>query len=68
MSDWIRVEDRLPEEGQRVIYYFHYVGVHVGNYTKHVDEEGYEHAVFFSPAGWLSDDVTHWMPFPDAPK
>lgn len=67
MSEWILVSDRLPEENQKVIYYFEEVGVHIGRYTKYVDDDGYDHAVFFSHAGWLCDDVTHWMPYPEDP-
>lgn len=68
MCEWIRVEDRLPEESQLVLYYFEPVGIHVGRYNKEVDDEGYEYNVFHGRSGFLTDDVTHWMPFPDAPK
>jgi hypothetical protein len=64
---WIKCSDRMPKEGQRVIYYFHYVGVHAGNYTRTVDEDGVVSHVFYGPSGFLSDDVTHWMPFPEPP-
>lgn len=68
MSDWILVSERLPEEGQKVIYYFKMVGIHIGRYTKEIDDEGYEHNVFYGRDGFLEDDVTHWMPFPDPPE
>jgi hypothetical protein len=68
MSEWISVKDRLPKDGQRVLYYFHYVGVHAGNYARELDDDGYMHDVFYGKDGFLSDDVTHWMPFPDPPK
>jgi hypothetical protein len=63
---WISVKDKLPTEGQRVIYYFKMVGVHVGRYKSLTDEDGV-HQVFYSNAGWLTDDVTHWMPLPELP-
>ena len=67
MSEWILVSDRLPKDGQKVIYYFKPVGSHVGRYSKEIDEEGYEHHVFHGRSGWLEDDVTHWMPYPEDP-
>ena len=67
MQDWISMKDHKPEENQRVIYYFKEVGVHIGRYRKDIDEEGYEHDVFHGPSGFLSDDVTHWMPTPEEP-
>ena len=64
MSDnWVKVEDKLPKEGQRVIYYFKETGISCGRYMK--TESG---DFFCGPAGWLTDDVTHWMPLPDAPE
>jgi len=61
--EWIEVKDRLPEEDQRVIYWFEHTGVHYGKFT--MTEHG---ACFYGPGGWLTDDVTHWMPLPDPPK
>lgn len=66
MSDWIKCTDRLPDDGQAVIYYFEFVGVNRGNYDK-------EDNCFHGKKGWLTDDVTHWMPddgqaLPDPPK
>ncbi len=63
MSDWISVEDRLPEAGQGVIYYFEPVGVHVGHYSRF---DGVD--IFAGPAGFLGDDVTYWMPLPPPPE
>ena len=58
--NWIMIEDSRPEEGQRVIYYFEKTGISVGYYGK----EG----IFYGVYGWLSDDVTHWMPMPEPPR
>lgn len=60
---WISVTDRLPTEGQRVIYYFEIVGIHIGKYKK--GEDGTN--IFWGPSGYLGDDVTHWMPLPPTP-
>ena len=71
--EWISVEDRLPEEGQRVIYYFKHTGISIGRYTRaqwndpETGEVVSEGDMFHGPDGFLTDDVTHWMPLPDAP-
>ena len=64
MGEWIRVDEHRPEVGQWVLYYFDRLGMHLGWYA--VDEDGSD--IFYGASGFLSDDVTHWMPMPDAPK
>lgn len=61
MSEWISVEDRLPDDGQKVFYYFEPVDVHAGRFSQYV-ENGYKHALFGGAGGFLTDDVTHWQP------
>lgn len=68
MSEWIRMDERRPDIDQKVLYYFEMVGIHVGRYGRWTDEEGYEHDVFSGPSGFLTDDVTHWMPLPEPPN
>jgi len=80
--EWISTSDRLPEDGQEVIYFFEWCGVHRGKYT--TEEYSAEHfglddngnpfygEVFYGERGFLTDDVTHWMldngqPLPPAP-
>ena len=68
---WISVEDRLPEEGQRVIYYFKITGIDIGRFTrKPFDDlpDDCQGNCFYGSDGWLTDDVTHWMPLPEKPK
>lgn len=55
MSNWISVNDLLPEDGANVIYYFDQVGVHRGKYDANSN-------TFYGRSGWLWNDVTHWMP------
>lgn len=56
---WIPVEERLPEEKQRVIVRCERVGTSVG---------------WILWGGWMTDigphagEVTHWMPLPSPPK
>lgn len=64
---WISIKDKQPHHGQRVVYYFKEVGVHVGRYYVEQDEDGFHH-VFTGPSGFLTDDVTHWMPLPEPPN
>ena len=60
--DWINIKDKLPEEGQKVIYYFKETGISIGYYSC---KGGCD--CFYSHDGWLCDDVTHWMPLPKPP-
>ena len=71
MSDWILIEDGSPSEKQAVIYYFKHVGVHRGNFQTtdygedlglDENEETYKGNCFYSKSGFLTDDVTHWLP------
>lgn len=52
---WINVDERYPAVGQHVVYFFDVCGTYVGTY-------GGEHC-FVGEAGFLTDDVTHWMPY-----
>ena len=61
---WIKIEDRLPKEGQPCIYYFKRVGAWGGQYIG-MTEDGPQ---FASLGGVLPGDVTHWIPFPPPPE
>ena len=58
-NEWVRVEERLPEEKQRVIVRCEHVGTSVG---------------WILWGNWMTDigpgagKVTHWMPLPKSPK
>ena len=58
-NEWVRVEDGLPEEKQRVIVRCERVGTSVG---------------WILWGNWMADigpdagKVTHWMPLPKSPK
>ncbi len=64
--EWVKIEDKLPEEDQRVIYYFKETGIDIGIFTQQ-DVVGFKMNTFYGKSGFLSDDVTHWMPLPDVP-
>lgn len=60
MNDWISVNDRLPDEGVEILYYFEITGVSVGMFERP--------NIFYGRSGFLTGDVTHWMPLPEPPK
>ena len=61
---WIKTEDQIPKQGQKVIYYFEFTGVHRGEFMiLPFNDIGELHCFRSSQGlGWLCDDVTHWMP------
>ncbi len=61
MSDWIRVDERLPDPGERVLGYDQFYG-RIG-----------EAELGYSPGQlvFIDDDdclITHWMPLPNPPE
>ena len=76
MSEWNRVEDVMPNVGDKVWYYFNVVGSHRGTFDGYyVDSEGIEWKgmhMFSNDYGFLTGDVTHWMKdqeeVPDDPR
>ena len=61
--EWIKTKDKLPKIGEKVFYYFEYVGVHFGRFTGfYTDEETGEyypdmHVFTDMEGGWLTGDV-----------
>lgn len=64
MSEWIKVEDRLPPKDTPVLCYYCDTYIDVMEYW--YDEQG-KH-IFFNPPSPPSDNVTHWMPLPEKPN
>lgn len=60
---WVPMSERLPAPCQRVLYYLDVAGIHSGQYIG--DDQS---NVFGGRGGWLTDDVTHWMPLPQPPQ
>lgn len=70
MSDWINVEQQLPEERKDVLVYGS-SGIFIGSYregNKYMD--GYWCSEKSSHVEYLEDyePVTHWMPLPSSPE
>lgn len=71
MMEWIKVADRLPEEGQRVIVTLVPMQNMFG--TKMVDcdwiecQNGRFMRFSYEWDEWsdITDSVTHWMPYPE---
>ena len=58
--EWISVEDKLPEDGQKVLFSrFNEKGVYCGDY---LFNRG------FASQGRDYYYITHWMPLPEPPK
>jgi hypothetical protein len=62
MSEWISVNERLPEEYEEVILFAD--GKAMGGMSLHPDGNFYE--VF--EGYWHPRAVTHWQPLPEPPK
>ena len=57
MTDWIKVEDRLPDNSEHVQVVSEGM-VRVG---------GYAYGTWFEVRGWPLKSVTHWKPLDDPP-
>ena len=73
MSKWISVKDRLPEEGQDVLVWYH--GSYDVAYLQKVKPVKLQPPQFNNVEmfEWCFDDfedvdVTHWMPLPAPPE
>ena len=66
-SEWISVEERLPEDTQMCLAYatVYFVPDHVG------DCDHFEQIIvtkYYKEFGFMDWDVHYWMPLPEAPK
>lgn len=57
-SEWISVEERFPDKNTFVLVWCGNVAV-CQYLTKNI---------WFTGAGYVSGEITHWMPLPEAPK
>lgn len=66
---WIRVEDRLPDDASDVLAYYDYGGIGLVKFVNYYKDCWYD-SVFND----LVDDfrnpgrITHWMPLPEPPE
>jgi hypothetical protein len=64
MSDWISVDQKLPEVAGEYIVYPGWFGKPYFHSFMKYDNSWHHSSV---SAGWQSAPVTHWMPIPAAP-
>lgn len=67
---WIPVEERLPENGVRVLAFnMRAKNKYIGIWTREKDP-GDGNDCWFDSAGWwyAFDEITHWMPLPSGPE
>ena len=70
MSEWVPVEERLPERGQWVLVYGRTRGdmsvLQIPEYVDghHAGDDGKS----WYPGGWGVGWTSHWMPLPEPPQ
>jgi len=69
MSDWISVEDRLPENGQDVLL-VHMIRDDASSIMSGWVDNNYwfENCYYGKAARIPASDITHWMPLPSPPN
>ena len=73
MSDWISVEDRLPERKKKVLLYANtiYPEITVGRLDDWKKFDNIKKNVWIVSGGGyyeMEKSITHWMPLPEPPK
>jgi hypothetical protein len=61
-ANWIKCSDRMPEDGRDVL---------VWDINREVSKRYYTEGAYFASfhGHWKTlDEVTHWMPLPEAPE
>jgi len=67
MSDrWVKVQDKLPEHGQKVICYGKSWGMNFS--MVYIDFDGKTKFANVIAGCFDNPDVTHWQPLPEPPK
>ena len=71
---WIKIRNMRPEHEEKVLFYSKEIGVKCGMYVNMLTPEQLKsndynpHDCFIGFGGAYVDKITHWMPFPNAPK
>lgn len=64
MSDWISVDERLPEKSHNEVVLWNGRWAYVGFYLGTISGSG----EFYNPHDDRLKGITHWMPLPEPPK
>lgn len=62
MSEWISCEDKMPQDGVRVLVYSRHNWVAIGSTIK-----GHKVKKFYDGDGFSWNSITHWQPLPKPP-
>ena len=65
-NEWVRVEERLPENGQIVLFHQKDGFIYCAEYF--VGKELMSPEWLIDNDSWNAKVVTHWMPLPKSPK
>jgi hypothetical protein len=67
---WISIEERLPEDGQRVLTYCRacFCKVEIHTYYKNFHQDLGQWWIGFQSCEVAAGKVTHWAYLPDVPK
>lgn len=71
MNEWINVEDRLPKHEERILIYSKNDCIDLAEYLEPRNYPPYvKYPLFFvdDSCSFEIQEVSHWMPLPDAPK
>ena len=68
MTEWISIEDRLPESGQDVLL-VHMISDDASSVMSGWRDSNhwFENCYYGKPANVPKEDITHWMPLPEPP-
>ena len=71
MSEWISVEEELPETDMRVLFLVAPNGIPVAGIAA-MDKNGTwldeQSDAYNEPLEWYAGEVSHWMPLPEPPN
>jgi len=62
---WLRIDEQKPEKKQKVWYWFE---VFKKYYEGFYNSDEYKQDIFYGDCGFLTGDVTYWMPREDGDK
>lgn len=64
--NWIQCSERLPEDGERVLFTENASTIYLGQHIKSVPQWNGDGLFFHGDTGYRN--ITHWMPLPEPPE